>query len=341
MPRKFNLNLDTRADLDTVSPVAGVAPGVLVDAQDLAPDYWGPRKGNASFTRSWETATGTSSLYDEITLAGTGTYARARSFEEQFRDLGTKFTLDLWFRLSETAYSGAENIIGLYRWSAGSGEIAVWIRGAGHASVGKMAASIITTPTRSSADSTVTLSGATAIPLGTDQDDKVHVRLVRDGATATLYLNGVSDATSSSLVAGSQIFSTVGSAANVSLGSSVLSPTTEATFKGIIYGAVLRDGAFTSEPIEAVMPCAPWARNVHHHYLGRPVSFGGAVHYFDAGRFAAHAAMTDVGYSTSSAYDLAVPAPAPVQGMRTWTTRTNRTATSVAVGGGVYTGIIS
>lgn len=336
----FRLLLDTKAELDTATPISDLPPGTLREAKDLASDAIGPRRGNQSFTRAWESP-GTPSLYDRITLGGTGTYARARSFEEQFRDLGTKFTVDLWFRLDETAYSGVETIIGLYRWSTGSGSISVWVRGAGHANPGRIAAEIVTTPTRSTFDTAVPIAGSTAITTGVDQDDKQHVRIVRDGGTATLYLNGVSDGTAGSLVSTSGIMGTVGSAANMQIGSSVLSPTTEATFKGVIYGAVLRDGAYSSQPIEAVMPCAPWARNVHHYHLGRSIAFGGADHYFDAGRFGAHAAFVGSGYTLNAANDNAAPAPAPVQGMRTWTTRTNRTATSVMVGGGLSTAIIS
>lgn len=336
------INLPVRGPLDTADPISDRPPGTLVEAIDLSPRYWGPRVGSLAFTRIWE-GPGTASLYDYITLKGTNN-ARGlgRSYEPQFRDLGTTFTLDLWFRIEEWTYAASAVEVGIYEFScSGIGDISVGVYGGTQGGNElKLKVGITTSASRSSPASTVTITGTTALSTGTTELDKHHVRVVREGATATVFLNGAQDGQTTSLSATNPINSGFNSPGNVILG---ISSTSDLSFYGRIFGAVLRDGAFDTHPIEKVMPHDPWARTVRHYILGRDVTFGGEHHFFDAGRFAVHPRLiynSGSDYSVTSSNDNGFPAPAVVQGMRTWTSRYNRTVTSVMAGGALSSSIV-
>lgn len=346
MGEKVPLVLPVRGDLDTASPITDRPLGGLVRARDVHSQRWGPKKGMQSFARAWESP-GVASLYDTITLTtGASTFGQGLSYEDQFRDLGTKWTVDLWLQLSSVAYAAAKDEIGLYKFlvnngGAGVGVIDISILGPNVTDHERVRVEIGTTTYAGAGDAVVGFTGATRLSVGTAQTDKYHVRVVRDGTTATLYLNGVSDGSTTGLSATHGIYGAPGSAGNVTIGTSYNLPDATVTFKGTIYGAWLRDGAFANAPIESVMPCNPHARNVHHAYLGRNIALGGVDHYFDAGRFGAHARMNGAGYTVTASNDNTAPAPASVQGVSTWTTRTNRTATSVLCGGILSTAGVS
>lgn len=333
---KVPIEIDCRGPLDTANPISNLEPGALIEALELYYNYWGPKVGSLSTTRIWESP-GTGAIYSEIVFnSGASTYATGSSYEREFRDLGTKFTLDLWFRLENVAFAASKDEIGLYKFVTSVGVIEVSVLGPGSLDHEKLQVKIITTPSRTTSDTTVTITGSSRISYGTGQNDIQHVRLVRDGASAMLYLNGVADGGSSTaLVATSPLLGALNGQALVALGQSYDSTDLTVTFYGRIYGAVLRDGAFSSQPIEAVMPCAPHARNVHHFYINQNYSLGGANdHFMDLGRFGAHARISGAGYTiVSGVTSQGAPIPCPVQGMRTWTTRTNRTCSSVMAGG--------
>lgn len=332
--RPFLLPLNPRGDLDTAMPVTDRPPGTLTEAKDAHYRYIGPKRGSGAFTRAWE-GPGTASLYDGIAFtSGASTFGQGLSFDDGFRDVGTKFTLDVWFRLTSTAYASTKDKIGLYKFVANaSGVIELAITGPAHATPGLISAYLITNPTRGTTDSPVTLLGSYAFSVGSAQTDKHHVRWVRDGANGYLYMDGQAHGSTSSYVATSPIQATYGTAASVGLGNMYIGSDLTVTLKGSIYGAVLRDGAYTTDPIEAVMPCNPMSRNVHHYYLGRNIALGGVDHFFDASRYGAHARMNGADYTVTSSNDNTFPAPSPVQAMRTWLTRTNRTVSSAMCGG--------
>jgi len=334
----------TRGELDTANPIGDRPVGTLVTARDMSARYWGPRVGSKAFTRLWE-GPGTKSLYNYITLNGTNS-ARGfgRSYEDQFRDLGTSFTLDVWFILEDWSFAAALDEVGLYEFTAGGyGDISVGIYGGTQgANEKKIKVGITTCTARNAAAATVTLTGTNTISSGTTATYRHHLRVVREGATATAYIDGISDATSSSLSATNPIYGPLLSLGDVTLGTSA---TSDGSFKGKILAAILRDGAFSSAPIENVMPCNPWAPNVHHYILGRSIDLGGGEpHFYDAGRFAVHPRLifnAGSDYSvTASNYDNS-PAPAYIQGLDTWTSRQNRTVTTVVGGGQVMTAVVS
>lgn len=272
---RYGLPLPVTGDLDTANPKGNRPYGTLVEAKDLSGRFWGPREGSQSFTRAWETdGPGNGTLYDGITLLGTNQVAGvASSYEHQFRDLGTTFTLDIWFRLDETAYATSDDEIGLYSFNTSVGAISVGIHGGtqgGNAT--KVLVAIDTSTTRSTAASTVSFTSTNTVSAGTDQEDKHHLRIVRDGATATLFIDGVQEGQTTGLSAINPINGPLDTRAIVQLGGS---GTSDVALKGAIFGCVLRDGTYDSLPIEGVMPHSPWAPNVHHYYLGRNIDFGG------------------------------------------------------------------
>ncbi len=343
--KKFYKKLDVRGEIDTAMPIADRPHGTLVVATDLDSKSWGPRRGSQRFTGVWE-GPGTASLYDEITFPGTGSNYAIGAVAG---DLGTAFTLDLWARVTDVSGVTGTNAMGLYQFYVGGiGILDVSLRGPNHADHERVHVEITTSASRSSSDARVAFTGATRLSVGSTQMDKHHLRFVRDGATLTLYLDGVADGSTSSLAATHGLNSTLGQSAAVTLGTSFAHADNGSTlltvvpWKGQIFGAWLRDGAFSTQPIEARMPCAPRARNVRHAYLGRKHALGDSTGYvYDASRYGAHAKFQDTGWSASGAVDNAAPAPAPVQGIRSWQTRANRTASSVLVGGQLSTAVVS
>lgn len=356
MTRPFKLPLNCRGDLDTAMPVSDRAPGTLVSAVDTHYRYWGPKRGSGAFTQAQE-GPGTAALYDQIVTTGVyggthgGDWAQSGNSDDQFRDLGTQFTLDIWFRLEDAAFSavGVDGI-GLYSFTNGGGGIALWVYGSTDPNHERIHFSGAVSVSRGSSDVGVDYISTARVSIGTGQTNKQHVRVVRDGISFYLYINGVLDgSTVVSNTSGSiqkrLVIGSYGSSATVQIGAAqqiTAFPSFPATFAvGTIYGAVLRDGAFRTLPIEARMPSGPWSRGVHHYYLGHNYALGGNDHYFDAGRFGVHARIPGTKHTVTSSNDNAAPAPCSVQGMRTWTSRTNRTATSVMTGGVLATSIVS
>lgn len=333
------IRLPVRGQLDTANPVTDRPPGTLVRARDLHARYWGPRAGPKAFTRVWE-GPGTASLYDAITVTGATTDAIGRSYEDQFRNLGLQFTLDLWLQYPSAAYSAGSDRVGVCEFVIGTsgGSLAVNLFGESHSDHERIEVITATTDGGVTPDAAVTVTATTRLSIGSGQTDKAHVRFVRNGASGTLLLNGVSVGSTSALHATHGIGAAAGNAGAMYLHSSGSGNT---TFRGRILAAALRDGAFSSAPVEASLPCAPRARNVHFYYLGRSYALGGADHYFDAGPFGAHARIIGSNYTLAASNDNAFPAPSPIQGMRSFTTRTGRSATAVVSGGVLSHALVS
>lgn len=333
--RKLALPLNVRGELDTAMPVSDRPFGTLVEALDTSPQAWGPRRGSNAFTRCWESP-GVSSLYDYIFLAGVATYGSFISRELSYLQLGTQFTLDLFMIYDGDSTATGKDEVGLYSFVVQNGSVQILIYGPNHAKARKLKVEITTTNAAGTADSMVTFDTSTAIPMGSAQTDKIHLRLVRDGTTATMYLNGTSDGSTTGL---SATHGLTGESGWLRLGYMTTLDDTSITFNGRIFAAILRDGAFATTPIEAVMPCNPMGLNVHHYILGRNFALGGSDRFFDASRFGFHPRIVGAAYSVTSSNDSTAPAPSNVQGLTTWTTRKNRTATSVMCGGTLSTAV--
>lgn len=337
MATNLNIPVPVRGELDTRNPITDRAPGTLVTARDLHPSHWGPRRGSLAFTRAWESP-GTALLYDGIQFtqsAATSTFTGL--FEKSAKELGTKFTVDIWFRLEDTGYAAGKNSIGLWEHSisgSASSGIGISIFGPAHASSGKVRVEVVTAPTTTTADTPVVLTSASSVPVGTAQTDIVHLRVVRDGSGLYLYLNGTLDASTTSLVATSPIRQREEDHGTFRVARESYGPATAIEFKGRIYALVLRDGAFRTAPIEAVPPENPYARNVHYYILGRNYDLNtSSDHLFDAGRFGLHPRLSAAGFAVTASNSNSAPANCRVQGFSSWTTRSGRQGTVVVAGG--------
>jgi hypothetical protein len=330
----LNIPVPVRGEIDTRNPITDRAPGTLVTARDLHPSHWGPRRGSLSFTRAWESP-GTALLYDIVNFTqATTTYALGGAADEHYRDMGTKFTVDVWFRLEDTGYAAGQTNISVFTFYAGGNVggnpgVFVSVTGPAHASPNKVTVGVRTAPDRSTIDSLVTLTSSTSVLVGTAQKDISHVRVVRDGANAYLYLNGVLEASSAGVVASSGVLGGLDGRGSVG----VCFGAGGVGLKGTFYLGVVRDGSFRTQPIESVPPTNPLARNVHAYVVGSQLATGGAAHLTDLSRFAVHPKVVGSALTFSGANSNSAPANARVQGFRSWTTRGGKVASAALVGG--------
>lgn len=345
MAERVAVQLPINGELDTANPVTDRPPGTLVEARDVSPRWWGPREGSLAFTRIGE-GPGTAMLYNYFDFTQSalpnGSYLKSNFNEDAHRDLGTAFTLDLTFRVTNLTYASSKDCIGLYHFNSDGGDVSLWIgsSAAPDSEAGKIRCAIRTSSARGTPDTAVTFVSSSAISTGTTQEENQHVRVVRNGATATMYLNGVSVGSTSSLVATQGIYGDYGTAAAISFGFTNYvtgSYSTEYPLKGRLYAAVMRDGAYSTAPIEFLPPTSCRARNVHHYFLGRQFSNGTNDHGIDLSRYGAHPRIAVIGsgggYSIVAANSSAPPAFGMTQGIGTWTTKRGKTVAAVMVGG--------
>lgn len=338
MAESAAIRLNTRGLLDTAMPITDRDPGTLVTAQDVSSQYLGPRPGMVSFARCGE-GPGNGFLYGYVTFDGTDGTARALNSEDAQRDLGTKWTLDWWGRLTDHTYAGAsgKDFIPLAMHSANPGLITLGLIGPADAThVGKVHISILNTASIGVASAaTYTQRGSVAISEGTTQDKNTHIRVVRSGSSVSIFTNGVLNsvgATTGAIVATEGIYVASSSPCVIGIG---YPPTASyaSAFKGRFYGACLRDGAFDAYPIETSFPANFRGRNVHWFITGRRITDGTYPHLMDISRFGTHANMGGTGFTFTASNDNDFPVPAPVQGIGSWTSRRQRRVVAAMIGG--------
>lgn len=338
MAESAAIRLNTRGLLDTAMPITDRDPGTLVTAQDVSSQHLGPRPGMVSFARCGE-GPGNGFLYGYVTFDGSDGGARFLSSDDAQCNVGTKWTIDIWFRLTDHTYSGAsgEDLIPLVHHASSNGHIYVSLVGPSDAThVGKVHVSILNTASVGvSSASTYTQRGSVAVPEGTTQDKNTHVRVVRNGSSLTIFVNGVVNtvgASSGTLVATEGIYELSGGGAQVGFGFDADTGMADG-FKGRFYGACLRDGAFDAYPIETSFPENFRGRNVHWFLIGRRITDGSIPHLMDLSRFGTHAIICGTGFTVTAANDNDFPVPAPVQGIGSWTSRRARRTVAVMIGG--------
>lgn len=330
--------INPRGPLDTTNPVTDRLPGTLRTAVDVHPRYWGPRKGMKAFTRTWEES-GSGIYTNYYVYAGVDDSTFMLTDNAHVRDLGLKFTLDLWVRLNDITYASAKDNVGLithdvynggYVAGTAVGYVRIKVITSG-ADAGKLKVLIKPTSSRGVAGTEVTFTTSTTLGVGTTVEDRHHLRLVRDGATATLYKDGTSIGSTSSLAVQPILGSYTGQG-SVELGVCVASPT-EGFWKGEIFGAMMRDGAYSSV-FNSTLPSNASGRNVHYFLVSRQLS-GSKDHIPDFSNMANHSVVIG-GPSVTAATSNIPPINAPVQGMTTWSNPAGKTITTVAVGGRIY-----
>lgn len=323
-------DLSTRAPLDTSNEVSDRPPGTLVTALDCGHRWWGPRHGGKSLTQPHDMPTGDlPRAYAHITFDGSSTYAHGPFVCSEQRDLGNRWTLDIVFRADSVNHGAFDEAI-IFKWviktsATAIDAVTVGIRGtSAGASERTIRATITPTSAADTAGTTKTLDGTTQLTVGTDEEDRHHIRLVRSGKTATLYVNGTSEATASGM---SKRNGHVGSA---DVGRYEIGNAAAPNFKGVVYYAAFRDGVY--ENAERGYPMPTFPRAGAYRLLADAIELQSAT-FTDHSLYRAHGPAFNAG-STSGA-DLH-PYPTPVQGMATFTDIRGISWNAVICGGLLY-----
>lgn len=330
MGRRVFQPLSVRGALDTENPISDRDPGTLVTALDLGHKWWGPRHGGKSFGHPHNlTAADLPRPGTLVGFGGAGSYVVGPFVSPDQRDLGTQWSLDLVFRADSVNHDTFDEAL-IFQWvlkttATTIKAITVGIRGT---SAGgderKIRATITPTSAADTAATTKTLDGTTQLTVGTDQEDRHHVRLVRDGATATLFVNGVSEATASGMSRSN------GHEGSSTVGQWVLGDATNPYFKGRIYYVRLRDGVFDTYPLRAYPePAFPRTQTTKLQVAGSGT--GGIVD--DLSLFQSEGVET--GTSAESEPDQ-WPLLTPVQAINHYTDLKGRVWNVVICGGMIY-----
>ena len=325
--------LNVRAALDTAMPETDRSPGTLVTSVDTHHRYWGPRRGTKAFTSAYS-AYGSAMGYNYLTFDGTNDYAQTDGLYGQGCNLGTAWTLDLFFDPTDAtyAYASGKDYVALYEYkleTSGIYAIRVLID-VRAGTLGRIVVKITTTSAPGTADSTVTLSW---VGFGGSMSRGPYT-LVRDGATAYLIGGGAIMASTTSLSATHGHEDTAGGRSRVAF--SLPRAGTETYFKGVIPAAILRTSAditlLSRESSGPTYACS----DIRHYFLGvsAPTSSGSNPYMWDIGKYADNALTS--GLMTTTTMDTAPPFFAPVQGFGTCITYENKILQGVVVGGYIY-----
>ena len=324
-------DLDTRAPLDTSNQISDRAPGTLVVALDVGHRWWGPREGGKSITQPHDMPTvdkprsQTHSSFD-----GASTYVHGPFVSSDQRDLGVRWTLDIVFSADSVDHGAFDEAI-IFKWvvktsATAVDAITVGLRGTSAGSAErKIRATITPTTAADTPGTTKTLDATTQLTVGTDEEDRHHIRLVRDGKTATLYVNGTSEATASGM---SKRNGHVGSA---DVGRWEMGNAAAPNFKGIIFYAALRDGVY--ENADRGYPMAVFPRSGTFRLLADPINLAAST-MTDHSLYRAHGPV--FGDASGGPQD-SHPHPTPVQGMATFTDIKGIVWNVVICGGMMYT----
>lgn len=322
--------LDTRARLDSANPPTDRPPGTLVTALDVGSRWWGPRLGGKSFSNPHNMPSGDEPRGQSVTtFDGAGAYVTGAFQSPEQRDLGTRWTLDIVFSADSVNHATFDEAI-IFKWTTKTSAtaidaITVGIRGtSAGGSERTIRATITPTSSPDVAGTTKTLDSTTQLTVGTDEQDRHHIRLVRDARTARLYVNGASEATAGGM---SKSNGHVGSA---DVGQWELSSGAAPNFKGIVYYATLRDGVYGNPERGYPMPVFPRADAFRVAIDGMAQ---GTATVPDHSLYRAHGTPLNVG--ATSAPDQH-PYPTPVQGMASFTDIKGRAWNVVVCGGMVY-----
>lgn len=325
--------LNVRAALDTAMPETDRSPGTLVTAVETHHRYWGPRRGTKAFTSAYE-ASGSAMGYNYISFDGVDDLAQTDGVYGQGANLGTQWTLDLYFNLTNYTYAPTKDYIALYTYALAGGvgfyPIRVLIdRRTNHQ--GEIIVKINTTSAPNTPDSVVTLTWTG----GGSSNTRRHITIVRDGATCALFENGVQVASTGVLAATHPHEDVYNGYARVAFSNPLAGD--EAYFLGKIYMAVLRTSADLTRTAREESGPTYCGSDIRHYYVGTVAEIGmGSYDYlWDIGPFGAHALLG--GSPTWGSIDQLPPFFAPTQGFGTCVTVDGKTMQAAVVGGRLYT----
>lgn len=246
--REVPISLSVAGRLDTANPRTNRPDSTLVEATDLAHRFWGPRRRLTQ--RTWAYKIPSASYPNPQTWIFDGNNSQvtgAMRTREQF-NLPTAWTVDLIIRPSGVSHSADVNLP-ILRWDFGASLYAfeVGIKGGGASAGSQRAIYATVTPTSSAgvAGTTRTLTGTTQQSVGTALKNTHHIHLVRDGATATLSVDGVQEAQATNVSATQRHESSTGVTGSVSALLAAGTGGGNHLYAGRILAAVVRVGAFT------------------------------------------------------------------------------------------------
>lgn len=339
-----NIVLDTKAPLDTANPPTDRDPGVLLEATDLHHRYWGPRKGGKQIAWPHNNATPPTPApllmpFDYASVTPSSIVGHTDAAQ---RDLGTKWTCDIVFRLANLDSTAGADVLSLFRWicwvsGANAYGLQIGVYNTAHASAGKVYAKLTTTATPGTATAEFTLTGATTVTTGAGDTYVHHIRVVRDGVGLYVYLDGTLDVSSTSLTS---YYPTQGPTSSLEGYWSIGRDATDigTPFTGDLYYICLRDGAFRTGPISPT--CPVYATSPVVRLLLIPSVFTqtstdrGYSMIPDYSIYEAHGEIKGLrptpAASTSFAY------PKPIQGIGSWYDMKGVSGSAVMSGGVLY-----
>lgn len=309
--------LNPRGQLDTANPPTDREPGTLVAAEDVHPAYLGPREG----ALSGDNFTTGAILNTPYVFNGTDVYGVGFVGKTENYDIPMNWTYDWWGKPDLGTPSTERPLFyifgptGTFYVAIGNGAVNLNFRG---------------TSSRGVAEGAGNLSTANAVTLTSLA--KVHVRIVKSLTTVTIYYDGVAVYTVTNARYGYPIEEPLGLASSTSKTLYIGNDAATKFYKGVMYGTLLRSGAYSDTPFSQAMPNHIGA-NFIHYYIGRGTNT--KTYMNDYGSYAAHAKMIGTVTTTSSVID--APCTTPIQGMGTFTTRDNKTI-GLAVSAGFIVG---
>ncbi len=292
-----HIRLPVEAPLDTSMPDTNRPPGTLVEATDVSTFVWGPRYGMTQQT--WPIYGVTPIPFGGATYAfdGTNDFADFRMRAPEQYNLGTRWTLDIVFRPESVTHS-SDSTVPIFEWSlAAVSAIKVMLVAGGGSGANQRKVKVIVTPTSSPgvAGTAVTLDGTTQVSAGTTLADVHHIRVTRDGATLTLYVDGVQEAQSTSISATQRHEATVGATtlAHAYIGmSNGLAAAGNHYFKGRVHAILLRSALATDVTKGARDFEFGKLAGTHFHFTGTTVSFPDDLSSFQNAIFSYSATST-------------------------------------------------
>lgn len=334
------VQLNTAAPLDTANPPTARPAGVLIEAQNLGSRWWGPRTPNRADTWLGRRITTGGRQSRFLTFNGSTQYAGGNLYADAVRDLGTTWTVDVWFGLADTDESlptlAAHVRLNVFSWYAVAGvgttdaSIYIYLGGpnGSPADLRKITARINTTSARGTTANAYTVQSTSQVPVNTgswaDNYSKItHVRLVRNGSDLRLYVNGVLEATTT-------VHETQPHQGDIGdLGGYTLADS--AAFKGIIPRVVVRTSAYIGPVIDSNMfgQC-PHADDVRLCVGAIDLGLAGDI-LRDSSNNHLHAKFTPTVATTSAPCRL--PGSTPVQGIGNYVNRTGKECTVAMIGG--------
>lgn len=330
------VRIDPTGKLDATNPASGLPAGTLIEAVDTASRWLGPRRGSLAYTHARTYPTSARRPWAaSMAFDGNNDYTSDVMDVDTQRDMGTRWTLDVGFDpydFSLGAYTEAQ-ICG-FRIDNTIWAVRVYLLGPGSGgNTRKIKVSVTPTSSRGVAGTTVSITGATQITLepavgkifGHYRHD---VRVVRDGANLYLYVDGVLDASATTLSATQPHQGTAGQSGkwficnDTPLGSNDL-------FRGEVYWFTIRDGVYqTNIKRNRTDLSHPWAKDVRLHVVCS--SSHGSAQGNDHSRFGRHDLPAPTGNT------ILYPFLGRVQGLGHFTDREGRGWNVALVGGVLY-----